>query len=260
MWLPGFRRVRAGLRAPLLASAWAATCLGVGLRSLAGEGGAAAVALPPTALEFAGLAHYAAANRALPPAAPGEHRVVFIGDSITQAWGDVEREYFARRDRINRGIGGQATPQMLLRFRQDVIALKPAAVHILAGTNDVAGNVGPMDLEAIESNLASMAELARANGIAVVLGSVLPASDFPWRRGLEPGPKILALNDWLAAYARQRDFVFVDYYAAMTDGALGMRATLALDGVHPSPEGYRVMLPLAETGIAAALRQGTQRR
>jgi lysophospholipase L1-like esterase len=228
------------------------TCLTLSMRG--------AGAQTPSAMEFADLAHYAAANRALAPPAAGERRIVFIGDSITQSWGDVARDYFARRDRINRGISGQATPQMLLRFHQDVIALKPAAVHILAGTNDVAGNVGPMDLEAIENNLASMAELARANGIAVVLGSVLPASDFPWRRGLEPGPKILALNDWLAAYARQRDIVFVDYYAAMTDGALGMRAALATDGVHPSPEGYRVMLPLAEAGIAAALRGGTQRR
>ena len=149
---------------------------------------------------------------------------------------------------------------MLLRFRQDVIELKPAVVHILAGINDVAQNAGPMDLEVIEGNLASMMELARANGIAVVLGSVLPASEIPWRRGLEPGPKILALNDWLAAYARSRDIVFVDYYSAMTDGALGMRAALATDGVHPTPAGYRVMLPLAEAGIAAALRQGTQRR
>jgi acyl-CoA thioesterase I len=260
MRLPGFRRVRARLRAPLLASAWAATCLGVGLRSLAGEAGAGAVAVPPTALEFAGLAHYAAANRALPPATPGEARVVFLGDSITQSWGDFQRDYFARSDRINRGIGGQATPQMLLRFRQDVIALKPAMVHILAGTNDIAGNVGPMDLETIESNIASMVELARAHGVAVLLGSVPPASDFPWRPGLDPGPKIVALNDWLKRYARDQHLIFIDYYSALTDGALGMRPALALDGVHPSLEGYRVMLPLAEAGIAAALRHGTQRR
>lgn len=228
------------------------TCLGLGMRG--------ALAQTPMAMEFAGLAHYAAANRSLPPPAPGERRVVFIGDSITQSWGDVERDYFARRDRINRGISGQATAQMLLRFRQDVIGLKPAVVHILAGTNDLAGNVGPMDLEAIESNLASMAELARANGIVVVLGSVPPARDFPWRPGLEPGPKILALNDWLLAYARHHHCVYVDYYSAMTDGALGMRPALALDGVHPTAEGYRVMLPLAEAGIAAALRQRIERR
>ncbi|MDE2135892.1 MAG: SGNH/GDSL hydrolase family protein [Gammaproteobacteria bacterium] len=228
------------------------SCLTPGIRGAAAQ--------TPSAMEFAGLACYAQANRALPPPAAGEQRVVFIGDSITQSWGDVERDYFASPDRINRGISGQATPQMLLRFRQDVIALKPAAVHILAGTNDLAGNVGPMDLEAIEGNLASMAELARANGIAVVLGSVLPASDYPWRPGLEPGPKILALNDWLAAYARRRGIVYVNYYSAMTDGALGMRPALALDGVHPTAEGYRLMRPLAEAGIAAALRQGIERR
>jgi len=209
------------------------SCLGLGARGVAAE------PATPMAMQFADLAHYAAANRALAPPASGERRVVFIGDSITQSWGDVDRDYFARRDRINRGISGQVTSQMLLRFRQDVIELKPAVVHILAGINDVAQNAGPMDLEVIEGNLASMMELAR---------------------GLEPGPKILALNDWLAAYARSRDIVFVDYYSAMTDGALGMRAALATDGVHPTPAGYRVMLPLAEAGIAAALRQGTQRR
>jgi acyl-CoA thioesterase I len=228
------------------------TCLTPGMHG--------AVAQTPSAMEFADLAHYAAANRALPPPAPGESRVVFLGDSITQSWGDYQRDYFSRSDRINRGIGGQATPQMLLRFRQDVIALEPAAVHILAGTNDLAGNVGPTDLETIESNIASMVDLARVHGIAVVVGSVLPASDFPWRPGLNPGPKILALNDWLKTYVRSRDGVFVDYYSAMTDGALGMRPALALDGVHPSPEGYRVMLPLAEAGIAAALRQAKLRR
>jgi len=228
------------------------TCLTLGMRSAAAQ--------TPAAMAFADLAHYAAANRALPPAAPGESRVVFIGDSITQSWGDFQPEYFARADRINRGISGQATAQMLLRFRQDVIALRPAAVHILAGTNDLAGNVGPMDLEAIEANLASMVDLAHDHGIAVVAGSILPVSDYPWRPGLNPGPKVLALNDWLKAYVRQRDGIYVDYYTAMTDGALGMRAALAADGVHPTLEGYKVMLPLAEAGIAAALHQAQRRR
>ena len=237
----------------LSALASALTCLVFGPRSVA-DG------LAPTAMEFADLAHYAAANRALPPPAPGEARVVFLGDSITQSWGDVERAYFARKDRINRGISGQATPQMLLRFRQDVITLKPAAVHILAGTNDFAGNVGPMELSAIESNIASMVDLARAHGIAVVVGSVLPTSDYPWHPGLNPGPKIVALNEWVRTYVREHDGVFVDYYAAMSDGALGMRPALAIDGVHPTPEGYRVMLPLAEAGIAAALRHANVRR
>jgi len=222
--------------------------------------GAGEVAQAPAAMEFADLGHYAAANRALPPPAPGESRVVFLGDSITQSWGDFYRDYFTRSDRLNRGISGQATPQMLLRFRADVIALRPAVVHILAGTNDIAGNVGPMQLEVIEDNIASMVDLARANHIRVVLGAVLPTTDYPWRRGLNPGPKILQLNDWLRGYARARDLVFVDYYTALTDGALGIRPSLAPDGVHPSLEGYQVMLPLAEAGIAAALRQAELRR
>ncbi|MGH8131922.1 MAG: SGNH/GDSL hydrolase family protein [Steroidobacteraceae bacterium] len=214
----------------------------------------------PAATEFADLAHYAAANRALPPPAPHQPRVVFLGDSITEAWGDLQPEYFARPDRINRGISGQTTPQMLLRFREDVIALKPAVVHILAGTNDIAGNVGSMDLDTTESNLASMIDLARANGIRVVVGSVLPATDYPWRHGLNPGPKILALNDWLKRYARARHLIFVDYYSALTDGELGIRPSFAPDGVHPSLEGYQVMMPLAEAGIATALRPVNPRR
>ena len=229
------------------------TCLALGARAVADGPG-------PTAMEFAAIDHYAAANRELPPPAPGESRVVFIGDSITQSWGDFQRDYFTRKDRINRGISGQITSQMLLRFRQDVIALKPAAVHILAGTNDLAGNQGPMPLEAIEANIASMADLARANGIAVVVGSVLPTTDYPWRPGLNPGPKIVALNDWVKAYVRSHGGVYVDYYAAMTDGALGMRPALAQDGVHPTLAGYQVMLPLAEAGIAAALGHTNLRR
>jgi acyl-CoA thioesterase I len=253
---------RAGFAERLVAAVWAAAFLGLGGRALAAEPAAATsgVTLPPSAMQFADLAHYEAVNRELPAPAAGESRVVFLGDSITQAWGDLEPAYFGRSDRINRGISGQTTPQMLLRFRQDVIALKPAAVHILAGTNDIAGNVGPMDLETIESNLASMVDLARAHDIAVVLASVLPASDYPWRPGLNPGPRILALNDWLRRYARERHLVFVDYYSALTDGALGIRAPLAPDGVHPSREGYEIMMPLAEAGIAAALRQRHPRR
>lgn len=250
-------RSSACLGAVAVAAAW----LGLGVSPAAEPGGdAAGVTLAPTAVEFADLAHYATANRALPPPAAGESRVVFLGDSITQSWGELQRDYFARIDRINRGISGQATPQMLLRFRADVIALKPSVVHILAGTNDIAGNVGPMALEVIEDNIASMVDLARANCIRVVVGSVLPTTDYPWRHGLDPGPKIVALNDWLKRYARARHLIFVDYYSALTDGALGIRAEFAPDGVHPSLAGYRVMLPLAEAGIAAALRQANSRR
>jgi lysophospholipase L1-like esterase len=211
--------------------------------------------LSRSAVEFADLAHYARANAALPPPQRDERRVVFIGDSITEFWADTEPGYFAGTGRIDRGISGQTTPQMLLRFRQDVISLKPAVVHILAGTNDIAANAGPMELEETEANIASMVDLALAHGIRVVVGSVLPATDFWWYRGLNPGPRIVALNAWLKAYARSRRLVYVDYYAAMTDGALGIQPALAPDGVHPSAQGYRVMAPLAEAGIAAALRR-----
>jgi lysophospholipase L1-like esterase len=144
---------------------------------------------------------------------------------------------------------------MLVRFRQDVIALKPAAVVILAGVNDIAGNTGPSSLEMIEDNLASMTELAQANGIRVVLSSVLPAADFPWRPGLEPAPKIVALNAWLRQYAAARGAVYLDYHGAMADERQGLPAALSDDGVHPSEAGYRVMAPLAERAIEEALQE-----
>jgi lysophospholipase L1-like esterase len=206
------------------------------------------------------IAHYDSLNASLPPPDPRERRVVFMGDSITEFWANLDPEFFARADFVDRGISGQTTPQMLLRFRQDVIALKPAVVHILAGTNDIAGNTGPMDLPATEANIASMVDLARANAIQVVIGSVLPAAEFPWRPGLSPGPKIVALNGWLKGYSSARHLIYVDYYKAMTDGALGMRSDLTPDGVHPSQAGYRVMEPLTRAAIRAALRRGPQPR
>jgi lysophospholipase L1-like esterase len=205
--------------------------------------------------DLANFARYASANEALPPPGRAERRVVFMGDSITEAWATLDPKFFARADFLDRGISGQTTPQMLLRFRQDVIALKPAVVHIMAGTNDIAGNTGPMDLPAIEANLASMVDLARANGIQVVIGSVLPATDFNWHRGVDPGPKIAALNRWLKSYSAARHLIYVDYYAALTDGALGLRADLTPDGVHPSLAGYRLMDPLADAAIRAAQRR-----
>jgi lysophospholipase L1-like esterase len=204
--------------------------------------------------DLANFAHYDSLNASLPPPAPRERRVIFMGDSITEGWATLDPEFFARADFVDRGIGGQTTPQMLLRFRQDVIALKPAVVHILAGINDIAGNTGPMDLPAIEANIASMIDLARANGIQVVIGSVLPAADFSWRPGLNPGPKVVALNGWLKSYAVARRLVYVDYYNAMSNGALGIRSDLTPDGVHPSQAGYRVMEPLTKAAIRAALR------
>jgi len=154
---------------------------------------------------------------------------------------------------VGRGISGQTTPQMLVRFRQDVVALKPSVVVILAGTNDIAGNTGPSTIAMIADNLMSMADIARANGIKVVLASVLPASDFPWRRGLDPGPKVVELNRWIKDYAARNGLVHLDYHTALVNEKLGMKPEHSKDGVHPTPAGYAVMAPLAEQAIAAAL-------
>lgn len=203
--------------------------------------------------DWAWLARYRAENERLGPPAPGEERVVFYGNSITEAWAPHFDAMFPGRPYVGRGISGQTTPQLLVRFRQDVINLDPAVVVILAGTNDIAGNTGPSTLGMIEDNLASMAELARANGIAVVLCSVLPAYAYPWRPGIEPAGTIIELNDWIRRYAAEHDIVYVDYHSAMADGRQGLRRELSADGVHPNEGGYDVMAPLVERGIEAAL-------
>ena len=204
--------------------------------------------------DWAELSRYRKANAELGPPKPGEQRVVFMGNSITDVWARYFPAMFPGKPYVGRGISGQTTPQMLVRFRQDVVALKPAVVVILAGTNDIAGNTGPSTLEMIEDNLASMAEIAQANGIRVVLSSVLPVYDYPWRPGLQPAPKIAALNAWMKSYAARVGAVYLDYYSALVDERGGMRGGLAYDGVHPTEAGYRVMAPLAEQAIAEALR------
>jgi lysophospholipase L1-like esterase len=192
-------------------------------------------------------------NLAAPAA--GEDRVVFMGDSITQGWKIEGADgYFPGKPYINRGISGQTTPQMVLRFRQDVIDLRPKVVVILAGINDIAGNTGPETLEQIEGNLASMAELATANHIRVVLCSVMPAFDFPWRPGLAPAAKVVALNAWIRSYAADHGHVYVDYHTAMKDERDGLPAALSHDGVHPTAAGYAIVAPLAEAGIEKALK------
>jgi acyl-CoA thioesterase-1 len=206
--------------------------------------------------DWPNLARYREANAQLGPPAPGEQRVVFMGNSITQGWAPLFDRQFPGKPYVGRGIGGQTTPQMLVRFRQDVIALQPAAVVILAGTNDIAGNTGPSTLEMIQDNLASMAELAKANGIEVVLASILPASDYRWRPGLDPGPKIVAVNRWMKEYAERNGMVYLDFHSAMADDELGLPPHLAGDGVHPTEEGYQLMARLAEEAIAKALGRG----
>jgi lysophospholipase L1-like esterase len=206
--------------------------------------------------DFGWLAKFKEADLKLPAPAPGENRVVFMGDSITEGWHFEGADgSFAGKPYINRGISGQTSPQMLVRFRQDVIELQPKVVVILAGTNDIAGNTGPMTLEQTEDNLASMSDLATANHVRVVLCSVLPAYDFPWHPGLEPAPKIVALNAWIKSYAAEKGYIYVDYHSAMKDQRDGLPPTLSKDGVHPLPAGYAIMAPLAEAGIKTALAQ-----
>jgi lysophospholipase L1-like esterase len=191
----------------------------------------------------------------LGPPGPNEARIVFMGDSITEAWGTLDGEFFADKAHVNRGIGGQTTSQMLVRFRQDVIALKPAVVVILGGTNDIAQNGGLTTLEAIEDNLQSMAELARLHGIRVVIASVLPALDYPWRPGLQPRDKIIALNLWIQGFCGRNRMVYLDYFSAMVDENGGLRHELSMDGIHPTEAGYLLMDPLAEAAIRKALKQ-----
>jgi len=197
------------------------------------------------------LAKYREDDAKLGPPAKGESRVVFLGDSITEFW--TLSDSFHGKPYVNRGISGQTTPQILLRFRQDVIALRPEVVVILAGTNDIAENTGPITLAAIEDNLTSMVDLAKRNGIRVVLASLLPALQYPWRADIRPVEKIRALNDWMKDYAAKEGLVFLDYHSAMANDKRGLKTELSEDGVHPNQAGYAVMAPLAEKAIGAAL-------
>lgn len=199
------------------------------------------------------LQRYAAQNtvdRDLPSA---RRRLVFMGDSITQGWPDSHPEFFSANGFQGRGIGGQVTAQMLVRFWPDVVALKPAAMHILAGINDIAQNAGPYDPAATQANLMAMTTLAQANGIAVILATVTPAAEFPWRPGLGPIAKVAALNAWIRTYAAERGAVLADYTSVLDDGAGGMKPGLAYDGVHPTGDGYATMEPVTLAAVARAL-------
>jgi lysophospholipase L1-like esterase len=199
--------------------------------------------------DFGNLCRYREANAALAPASP--HRVVFMGDSITEAWGTGDPKLFTD-DVIDRGISGQTTPQMVLRFQADVIDLHPAVVHILAGTNDIAGNTGPTSLDAIENNIKTMVELARANHIRVILASLTPVARYPWQPSVAPVETIRALNNWIKMYADKQGVTYVDYFTPLDDGHRGFKATLTIDGVHPNPAGYAVMSRLAKIAISQA--------
>jgi len=211
--------------------------------------------------DWPALARYREANGGVVLPAKDETRIVFMGDSITDFW--KLASYFPSKPYINRGISGQTTPQMLVRFRPDVIALKPQVVVILAGTNDIAGNTGPMTLEAIEDNLASMSDLARANGIRVVIASVLPVSDYSKNKDgksinqttRRPPEKVKTLNEWIKKYAAQNGLTYLDYFSAMADEKGFLKEELSNDGLHPNDKGYVVMQPLVEQAIASALKK-----
>jgi lysophospholipase L1-like esterase len=214
--------------------------------------------------DWPNLARYREANAKLVPAAAREKRVIFLGDSITDMWAEPRfGGFFPGKPYVDRGISGQTTPQMLIRFRPDVIALKPKVVVILAGTNDLAGNTGPMSLAEIEGDLASMAELARSNGIRVVLASVLPVSNYghddeghPIDMRISRSPeKILELNAWIKKYAAEKGHVYLDYFSATVDEHGLLKKELSADGLHPNAAGYAVMAPLAEKAIQATLKK-----
>lgn len=201
------------------------------------------------------LSHYAAANASLPAPKANEQRVVFMGNSITEGWLLTDPSFFADKPYINRGISGQTTDQMLLRFRQDVIDLKPVVVVLLAGTNDIAQNQGPRTLEAIFNNIVAMAEMAKTNGIRIIICSVLPVIDYPWRPGLQPAEKILTLNRMLSDYCRAQQLTYLDYHTPMSDDQHGLQYRYGEDGVHPNLAGYRCMEPLVEAALQSVLKK-----
>jgi lysophospholipase L1-like esterase len=209
--------------------------------------------------DYGNTERYASDNAKVPPPKPGERRVVFMGDSITDNWQRPQfGGFFPGKPYIDRGIGGQETSQMLLRFYPDVIALKPQAVVILAGTNDIGGNLGPTTLEAIENNLMAMSDLARANNIKVILASLTPVCDYHERTpqiARRPPEKIVALNRWIQDYCERNHFVYLDYYSATIDDKNLFRADITDDGLHPNAKGYQIMGPLAERAIEQALGQ-----
>ncbi|MHB8208928.1 MAG: SGNH/GDSL hydrolase family protein [Mucilaginibacter sp.] len=204
--------------------------------------------------DWANIKKYEDANSKVPSPQKNEKRIVYMGDSLTDLWMTLDSSFFVGKPYFNRGISGQTTGQMLVRFREDVINLKPTVVVILAGVNDIAENNGPSKLEDVFGNIVSMAELAKANHIKVVLSSVLPALTIPWRQTINAAPKVKELNEMLKAYADKNHIVYIDYFTAMVDDRGGLPLKFSKDGVHPTLEGYKVMEPLAEKAINEALK------
>ena len=203
--------------------------------------------------DWANLCRYAADNARLKALPDADRQIVFLGDSITESWQAAGPDLFAR-GWIDRGISGQTSPQILLRFQADVAALRPRLVHIMAGTNDIAGNTGPATLDSIEDNITAMVRLAKAAGIRVVLAATPPSVQFAWKPELKPGPRIAALNARLKAMAGREKVVFVDYAEVLAEPDGAMKADMTFDGTHPDAKGYAAMAPLTRAAIAAALR------
>jgi len=204
--------------------------------------------------DWANLKKYSGENEKLKSEASG-NTVVFMGNSITEGWINANPEFFSDNNYIGRGISGQTTPQMLIRFMPDVLDLNPKAVAILAGTNDIAGNTGFSSVKMITDNIKAMAQLAVANDIKVILCSVLPVYEYPWRKSIKPIEKIAEINQWLEDYALENGHIYLDYFSEMADEKKGLKKEFSEDGVHPNLKGYSVMAPLAKKAIQKALNQ-----
>lgn len=207
------------------------------------------------AQDWANLNKYTEANKMIDRTSNLQKRVVFMGNSITEGWVTNDPDFFTKNNIVGRGISGQTTPQMLLRFRQDVIDLNPQVVVILAGTNDIAGNTGPMTEAQIVGNIISMAELAETNSIKVIIASILPAAKYPWKPEVKSIEPIKRINNQLQAYAKRKEFIYLDYYSAMVNASFGIKDPLSYDGVHPTLAGYKIMEPLALIAIESALKK-----
>lgn len=205
--------------------------------------------------DWANLRHYEAANKTLAAPVAGKNRVVFLGSSIFENWTKLEPAFWQNKLYVNRGISGQISPQLLLRFKQDVMALKPSVVIILAGSNDISGSTGHVTNERILNNIGAMAELATANKIRVIVCAYLPIFEYPWRKGIEPAGKIISLNKEIKKFVTTNKLTLLDYFTPLADERNGQKESLTLDGVHPNAEGYKVMAPITEKAILEALKR-----